>query len=296
MKKFMQRVQDLNQKATQIREAIKQAPAQVAQVREAVTASAAQLQQMRMNVQSSVNDLKVTDDQQLLDALTEIDRSHDFFRQAGFSVEGVDVEVGVMSKLVVHLRKAEHVPPGMVRSLISGHPSEKTCASILTAILRAEELEGKIRLEHFEYSEAVVDMGMMPTVRLCWWPTGSVAPVAVTPPPLPPVIQNTPIPVSTKPTPMPATATVPPTSTTSPQGQGSFFGTPAPYTPVTTPTSTPAPAAATALTPQPVPAPPPVPSLSGYNYTPTPTTDAPKKVHWGRESLDRFKKMPDLGR
>jgi hypothetical protein len=293
MKKFVQKVQDLTQKAEQIRQAIRQAPAQVAELRDVLTSTATQFHQIRQDVQAGVTDLKIVTDDKMAEALREIDESTDVFRRAGYVIDGVDIEFGLTPRLLVHMDKVDEVPVAAVRALIAGHDKKKICGSILSSLVRAEEIEEKIPLRHLSYREVTVEVGMLPCVRLCWRPT-THAPASVlgnVPPPLP---QSQP-PVLSAPSSSPMAAAPPSPGSTggsSPFGSGSFFEQR---------TATPAPTRAPELGSIEASWPPPKPASTAPEApSPAPTpTSAPQPVikpRWGHESLDRFKKMPDLSK
>jgi len=131
----------------------------------------------------------------------------------------------------------------------------------LRALIKAEELADKINLTELTYRELIVDVGPTPAVRLCWRPEEEV-PMAS---PMAAVSQ-------------PAPAAPPVMGSF---GQGSFFERPAVVKPAVLDSA----------------------ALAGAIAAPTEASRppaspaAPARVSdWGREALDRFKKMPDLSR
>lgn len=267
MKKFIQRVQDLSQKAAHLKQVVEAAPAQAAQLRDTVLTTAGQLQQMRHDVQSSVSGLRADNDDRLAQALREINDSADTFHEAGYELTGVDMELSPTQRLIVHLEKHESVSEAALRSLLAANSARQTIYALLNALSKAETISEKVNLSHLTYRELVVHIGPTPTVRLCWraeFDEEVIAPpVAVAPSPAIPV------------------ATPPPLSAFT---QSSYFEQ---RTPVTT--SQPV---ASAPSTEP-------PSMTAPVAVPPATVTASETRgggDWKSSALDRFKKMPDVSK
>jgi hypothetical protein len=285
MKKVIHRIQALGEKAAQLKHAVEGAPALAGTIRDAVAVTAGQLQQLRADVQAGVSGLRVEDEDRLLAALREISESTDLFEQAGFGLGGVDVELGLLRRIIVRLEKLEDVSLSRLRSIHADSAGRFAVQALLNALIKAEEMAAKVELPDLTYRELIVDVGPAPTVRVCWRPDTVV-------------VDAEPLPAKTTAPP----ATVPPVLTATPStfGKGSFFEPrPTAISSVAEPpVSSPVPAETmTAATPAPVvyPASQPAPSRLA---SPAPTgivlTAAPGD--WKRGALDRFKRMPDLSR
>lgn len=270
MKRFISKVQNLSQKAAELKAAMQQLPPKVAEVRETIAATAGQLQQLRVDVQSTVTDLKADNEQRLSQAMQEINGSLDFFLEAGFELGGMDLEISPVQRLLVHLNKLEDVHPSVIRSLISANQHRKTTHALLNSLLQAREMAETVELTNLDYSELIVSIGPIPTVRICWRTAATAEARTVSQP------------VQTIPVPPPIAAPVP--ATQSVFGQSSFFEkrTPQPA-PITAPS--------TAITP--------AIKISPVVSTPAEESPVTEAAHAsppveGHDPLARFKKMPDL--
>jgi hypothetical protein len=271
MKRVIHRIQALGDKAAQLKQVVEGAPAVASSIRDAVTVTAGQLQQLRADVQAGVSGLRVEDEDRLLAALREVSASTEVFEQAGFELSGVDVELGLLRRIIVRLDKFEEVSASRLRSIHASSAGQFTVQALLNALIKAEEMAAKVELPGLYYRQLIVDVGPAPTVRVCWRPdtvqdeTVIASPVAASPGPKPPVL--------------PAPSSI--------LGKGSFFeprhassphaeAAPASVPPVVaSPASTP-PASTVAA-----------PVLSALAEGPG---------DWKRGALDRFKKMPDLSK
>ncbi len=270
MKKILHKIQDLGQKAVQLKQAVEAVPAKAAQLRESVLMTAGQLQQLRHDVQSSVTGLRADSDDRLAQALREINDSADTFLEAGYELTGVDMDLSPVQRLIVHLEKIESVSEATLRSLLSANSGRQTIYALLAALAKADGLSEKVSLSHLSYRELIVHVGPTPSVRLCWRtevvqesatehdPAASPAAVpAAAPPPIPAFSQS------------------------------SYFEQRA--TPVVRPAPTPAASEPSA---------PPTPhaGVAASSSVQSDPSQRPSGGDWKPSALDRFKKMPDVSK
>lgn len=268
MKQFISKVKNLSQKAAELKAAMERVPPKVAEIRKTVSDTKGQLQQLRGEIQSSVISLKADNEDHLSEALQEINTSLPVFLEAGFEVAGVDLEISPAQRLLVRMNKLEDVHPSVLRSLLAPNHHLKTTHAILSALIQAREMADKVKFTNLHYSEVLIAVGPIPTVRI-GWRAEEVFEAETAPSPLEP--QVTPVPAPVKP--------VDTTSTQSPFGQGSFFEkrySPTPVTPVVSsvPSAT---THAEAVAQAPV-----ASHERGDSATP----------EWKRDDLERFKKSP----
>ncbi len=263
MKNFLYKIQDLGQKAAQIKQAIEGVPAQAAQLHESVLMTAGQLQQIRADVQTAVGGLRADNEDRLTHALREISDGADAFLDAGYQLVGVEMEVSPVQRLIVRLAKVESVPESRIHSLVSANIGRATISALLSSLAKAEALTARMHLSNLSYRELVVHVGPTPSVRLCWRADDLIessepAHGAVSPPPIP-VVPTTPSP------------------TPSAFEQSSFFEP-----------------RAASLVAEPKPA-----EVATPAAAPAAAAPITKTVHgsdWKATALDRFKKMPDASK
>ena len=267
MKKFIRRVQNLSQKATELKAAMQQLPPKVAEVREAVAMTTGQLKQLRSDVQSSVADLKSDDEQSLSESLREINDASDVFRRAGYEIGGVDIELSPSQKLIVHLNRVRDVPLSGIRSLRSSNEHRKVVRALLNSLVQAEEMADRVDLTDLAYYKLIVHVGPVPTVRLCWRGEDAFDEVAFTPA----------APASAAPAPV-AAQPVAATSSFETYGKSSFFERRTPME---------SSAATASVSPQP-----PAQVVPEEHPSALRESETIAARDWGTDSLERFKKMP----
>lgn len=277
-KKFLSRVQDLSQKAAQIRHVVEAAPAQAAQLRDTVLSTAGQLQQMRQEVQSSLTGLRADSGDRLAEALREIHEQSAVFEEAGYAVDGIDMELSPVQRVVVHFAKVASVPESAFRALLGAQAARPTTYSLLAALAKADAVAEKLRVPPLTCREVVVHVGPTPSVRLCW--RAPVEEETDTGPEAPPPLAA--------PTSAGAQVSAPPPLPSFASG-GFFEARPATApAPAAPPPSPAAPAVAPTVAPALAPA-----STSGSGAEPRPAVEG---SDWKRSALERFKKMPDASK
>lgn len=191
MKRFISKVQNLSQKAAEIKAAIQQVPPKIAEMREAVATTTGQLQQLKSEIQYSVADLKADQEDHLSEALQEIHHSTELFQQAGFVLDGVDLEISPVQRLLVHLLRVEAVHASVLRSLAQASQHRRITRAILSSLLQAQQMAETVEVGGLIYNEVIVGIGPIPSVRLCWRaeqveaaPVMQAAPTIPVPPPL----------------------------------------------------------------------------------------------------------------
>lgn len=266
MNKMFQKLQGFGQKAAHLQQVVAGAPARAAQLRESVLLTAGQLRQMGAEVQGAVTGLSVDNEEWFTQALREINESAEIFRQAGYQLTGLDMEMGLVQRLIVHLERVADVDERTLRALHAAHAGRPTTGSVLASLIQAESLAHKMNLTHLSYHGLMIYVGPTPALRLCWSAEAMdeaaemVEPARAVPP-------------SSAPPPLPMS------------GPSSFFE-PRPKTLLPGPVEPPA-VVVSPLVGPPVAGPTPV------------TVRVPKSLagtDWKRESLERFKQMPGVSK
>jgi hypothetical protein len=274
MRKFIRKIEKLGMQATELREAIQNMPPKVAELREAVTMTAGELQQLTADVERNVGDLKTDSRDRLVAALHEVNGSTEVFRDAGYELGEVELELSPVHRLVVHLNRFEDVHLSMLKSLASANKKRSITHALLTAVQQAEAMADNVDINGLVYHRLIFHIGPVPAIRLCWMPEpedslwgGSVASASS-----PAASASTPLGSS--------------------YGKDSFFAD----SDEASPEPAPAEAAPGASVEQPAPteaaaAAPAAPAVASSRYVGT-KSHRSSAATWGAASLERFKKMP----
>ncbi|HSP43146.1 MAG TPA: hypothetical protein VLO11_09760 [Luteolibacter sp.] len=262
MKRLVRKVQSLGDQAARLSTAASQLPGRVAEIRQSVAATAGELRNLKSDIQFNVAELQMTSEDQLADALMEINTHTRVLEDAGFELEGVDLELSPSQRIVVHLRRIGDADEDEFRELIRDNQNLTTIRAILASLLKANKMAATVEIGGLDYHRVLIGIGANPGIRLCWRPLESEP---ISPPPL-----------------SAAAPVIAPAASSLFGGGESFFST----------ASTPP---AVIATPEPVKPtttesasqPPPLPAATPQQPPPLPPSGDP---------LARFKVMPSLGR
>jgi hypothetical protein len=165
---MLKKLQELGQKAAQIKAAVEKAPHAVEQMRGHIQITAGQIQQARADLVEAASGLRVESEADFAEVLREIHGSLDVFRDAGYELTGVDMEASQWHRLILEFDRIAAVPEPTLRYLLSTHTSGVSVSSILSAFVKAEELASTASVVGMEYTHLIVHVGMAPAIRLCW--------------------------------------------------------------------------------------------------------------------------------
>jgi len=163
MSRVVSRMKDLGQKAMALKEALDRAPETVEGIRQTFAATADQLHQLRSEVRGSASELKEEAGLDLQDARRQLEAAADVLRKAGFEVTGVDLELGPLQRLRVHVRRPAGTAPR-----VTGPAEPPLLMALRTALEQAEAWLLEPVLEALAQEEIILTLGPVPSVRVCW--------------------------------------------------------------------------------------------------------------------------------
>jgi hypothetical protein len=168
MKRIIRRVQSLNERAAELTAVAGQLPNRVAELREAMTATTGQLHHLKSDIQVNIADLKIDHEDDIGAALVEVAGHAPVFAQAGFLLDGLDVEVSPVQRIIVQLVRQKDVETAEIQKLVQQYQQQSTMRAILSAILKARVMVDTIEIDGLEYDKLQIGIGPVPTIRLCW--------------------------------------------------------------------------------------------------------------------------------
>ncbi len=168
MKQIIRRVQTLNERASELTAVAGQLPQRVAELREAMKATTGELQTLKSDIQVNIADLQIEHEDDIGAALVEVAGHAAVFQQAGFLLDGLDVEVSLIQRIIVQLKRQKDVDLGKIQELIQQYRDQATMRAILSAIFKARTMVDNIEIDGLEYEKLIISIGPVPTIRLSW--------------------------------------------------------------------------------------------------------------------------------
>lgn len=275
MKRITKRIQQLGQRAEQLREIAHQMPGRAEGLRRSMISATEKLQQVRADLMVSAAALRGQADTDSVGLLTEIGEVGELLDGSGFMLEGVDWDIGAARRLQVRLERLAPTTVKALRSLLAKYDDKPAARTILTALIQAQEAAEEIEVGSLLWTDVVIEIGAVTTVRIGWHQL---------------VEEEDEVEASRRPGSGAGTSEVPRASSiSSPAFTSGFFQRPMSSAPTHQESSSPG----LPITP------PTLPEIDPIAVEPPPLPT--RTPTWGTErgdtmSLDRFKKMPNVGR
>jgi len=102
--------------------------------------------------------------------LDEVVAAAPVIEEAGYTMQGIDLTLGIPPEVQVNFWRHEVVSPETIGELAETHADRKTLALILKALQTAARLQGKISLQQFGFTGLSIRIGLTPGVTLHYKP------------------------------------------------------------------------------------------------------------------------------
>ena len=136
----------------------------------AVTEAAGEVKQAMTD---ATQELKSVGEDKLLETANAISKNRTVFEEAGYTISGMEMELGLNPKMVAHFRRHTEVPLREQELLIAGLEKEPPAEGnlvvlMLKSLLKVQAMENRIRLERLATAEVTLEVGVPPTARIIW--------------------------------------------------------------------------------------------------------------------------------
>jgi len=138
------------------------------EIRAAIEEGAETIRDIRADVEDTVEDLKADSEEKMMESLEEIQKAEVVFKEAGYKLRAVEMEMGFNPKVVSVLKRESEIGSRSQKRLIKQHEDNKLLKSMLTSLFKAEALEDKVHLKDLTFSEVHIEMGLVPAVHVLW--------------------------------------------------------------------------------------------------------------------------------
>ena len=138
------------------------------EIRAMVEEGAETIRDIRADVEDTVEDLKADSEEKMMESLEKIQEAERVFKEAGYKLHAVEMEMGFNPKVVSVLRRVSEIGVRKQERLIKQHQDNKLLKSMLTSLFKAEALEDKVHLKSLTFTEVHIEVGLVPAVHVLW--------------------------------------------------------------------------------------------------------------------------------
>ena len=138
------------------------------EIRAMIEDGAETIRDIRADVEGTVEDLKADSEEKMMESLEKIQDSERVFKDAGYLLQAVELEMGFNPKVVAILKREKDVGVSKKERLLKKHEDDKVIKTVLTSLFKAEALEDKVHLRRLTFSEVHLEMGLVPAVHVLW--------------------------------------------------------------------------------------------------------------------------------
>ena len=138
------------------------------EIRAMVEEGAETIRDIRADVEDTVEDLKADSEEKMMESLEKIQEAERVFKEAGYKLQAVEMEMGFNPKVVSVLRRVSKIGARKQERLIKQHQDNKLLKSMLTSLFKAEALEDKVHLKSLTFTEVHIEVGLVPAVHVLW--------------------------------------------------------------------------------------------------------------------------------
>jgi len=138
------------------------------------------IRDIRADVEDTVDDLKTDSEEKMMESLEQIQEAERVFKEAGYLLYAVELEMGFNPKVVAVLRRESEVSSRIQERLLKQHENNKVISTMLKALFKAEALEDKVHLRRLTFHEVHIELGLVPAIHVLWEDrSAAVAPTAI---------------------------------------------------------------------------------------------------------------------
>lgn len=138
------------------------------EIRALIEDGAETIRDIRADVENTVEDLKADSEEKMMQSLEKIQDSERVFKDSGYLLQAVELEMGFNPKVVAVLKREKNVGVSKKERLLKQHEDDKVVKTVLTSLFKAEALEDKVHLRRLTFSEVHLEMGLVPAVHVLW--------------------------------------------------------------------------------------------------------------------------------
>ena len=123
--------------------------------------------QTALDIKDKVGDPSGRVGNAILDAISDLNDSLPHLAKAGYTMDELEIEIGMPPKLVPHFTVDETLAEN-TQQVLTRLEGNRVGSALLIALLKAADLQQKILIDSMTVSRVEIELGLVPAVRLCY--------------------------------------------------------------------------------------------------------------------------------
>ena len=129
--------------------------------------------EMKQAMTEATQELKSVGEDKLLETTNAISKNRAVFEEAGYTLSGLEMELGLNPRVIAHFRRHAEVPLReqelLITELEKKPPADGNLVVLmLKSLLKVQAMENRVRLERLAMAEVTLEVGIPPSARITW--------------------------------------------------------------------------------------------------------------------------------
>ncbi len=129
--------------------------------------------EMKQAMAEATQELKSVGEDKLLETANAISKNRPVFEEAGYTVSGMEMELGLNPRVVANFRRHAEVPLReqelLIAELEKKPPAEGNLVVLmLKSLLKVQAMENRVHLDQLALAEVTLEIGIPPSARITW--------------------------------------------------------------------------------------------------------------------------------
>lgn len=129
--------------------------------------------EMKQAMTEATQELKSVGEDKLLETTNAISKNRAVFEEAGYTISGMEMELGLNPRVIAHFRRHAEVPLReqelLITELEKKPPADGNLVVLmLKSLLKVQAMENRVHLERLAMAEVTLEVGIPPSARITW--------------------------------------------------------------------------------------------------------------------------------
>lgn len=104
--------------------------------------------------------------EKIKEILAEFNDAIPAIKEIGYTVNEVEIELGLPPKIIPHFNKENDVDQETIDSVIDKYKDKKITSLVLSSLSKAASLQDGVHIGALKFAEVEIEIGVVPTVKI----------------------------------------------------------------------------------------------------------------------------------